>query len=322
MQTRGFAYTTYTLVAVAILALLAGLTGWAQSANAAPKDIRPTITVNTPVAGQPTKVVVTVQSGKIKKVNLRIDNQPVTQKWKIKGQKATTTIIWPASGYNLVSVGVTNKSGKVASAVVGVNSTEAVPPGPAPTTPTPTTPTPSPSATPTPKPSEQAKSCPSGTTDLGNGYCRSSQGATKSTSTYAAKGTSGTCWADICHAWNTCSNAACGVTQTCSAYSYSCPSGGNLQGSTCVPGCGPSGCVGFSYPATQSCSAYTTTNNTCATSACGCANFQPAGCNPTTYSCPSGGTLSGTTCTVVGDYTCPSGWSLSGSTCTKDVPKS
>lgn len=35
----------------------------------------------------------------------------------------------------------------------------------------------------------------------------------------------------------------------------------------------------------------------------------------TTYSCPNGGTLSGSTCTIAGSTTCPSGGTLSGSTC-------
>ena len=38
----------------------------------------------------------------------------------------------------------------------------------------------------------------------------------------------------------------------------------------------------------------------------------------TTYSCPNGGTLSGTSC-IITTYTCPSGGTLSGTTCTKTV---
>lgn len=93
----------------------------------------------------------------------------------------------------------------------------------------------------------------------------------------------------------TSSYAATGSEQ-CTGYGACCP---NASG--CPYSCNKNGgCSGACYCNCNSTTCYPTA--TCCTS------------SSTVYSCPSGGTLSGTTCTVT-TYTCPNGGTLDGTTC-------
>ena len=119
---------------------------------------------------------------------------------------------------------------------------------------------------------------------------------------------------------------------------YSCPNGGSLSGTKCITSSGTSG---SSYAATKSTTKqtlsgqYTTkpSGYTCSTtrvktcSTCTTYKTVYTSCYKytTTYTCPKGGSLRGTTCYISGtsgssytaskSYYCPDGGSLSGSTC-------
>ena len=91
---------------------------------------------------------------------------------------------------------------------------------------------------------------------------------------------------------------------------YTCPQGGNLQGTTCYR----TNITGAS--ATYTCpSGYSSSGQTCVKSEYAQANVQ--------YSCPSGGSLSGTTCNVKEQiaasvsYACPSGHRVNGTSCSR-----
>ncbi|WP_369805540.1 conjugal transfer protein TraN [Sphingobium sp. EM0848] len=91
---------------------------------------------------------------------------------------------------------------------------------------------------------------------------------------------------------------------------YTCPDGGNLQGTTCYRTNVMGASVIYVCPAD-----YALSGQTCVKSEYKLANIQ--------YSCPSGGALSGTTCTVSEQiaasisYACPAGYSLNGTTCSR-----
>ena len=103
---------------------------------------------------------------------------------------------------------------------------------------------------------------------------------------------------------------------TCSGTNYTgavteltCPNGGTLSGSNCVVTQTAQPSISYSCAA-----GFTLSGTTCTqTSSQGAV---------TSYSCPSGGALTGTTCTVTSSqpaavsYSCPSNWTLSGQTCT------
>ncbi|WP_281061356.1 conjugal transfer protein TraN [Sphingobium sp. Sx8-8] len=99
------------------------------------------------------------------------------------------------------------------------------------------------------------------------------------------------------------------------AVTYTCPDGGDLQGTTCYRTNVTGSSLTYVCPADHALS-----GQTCVTSEYRQANVQ--------HSCPSGGALSGTTCTVNEQiaasvsYSCPDGYDLSGSTCsrTDNVP--
>lgn len=130
---------------------------------------------------------------------------------------------------------------------------------------------------------------------------------------------------------------------------YSCPSGGTLSGTTCTYAATYNNCPsGYSYiAAANKCDRFLgMTSAGGAPSECSTrypsTNYvaggdtslgQPWRCyhriDPSPYySCPSGGTLSGTNCTYAatssggtsGSYSCPSGGTLSGTTCTRTYP--
>ncbi len=148
-----------------------------------------------------------------------------------------------------------------------------------------------------------------------------------------------------------------------SSYSYSCPSGGSLSGTTCYKstttttaanstwGSCPSGQISGEYygggageclqPYQQNGQTYyrvagsrprcvlllfgTLSGTNCITTTSSSYAATQTANYSTSYSCPSGGTLSGTTCNVPAStvpaassttYSCPSGESLSGTTCT------
>jgi prepilin-type N-terminal cleavage/methylation domain-containing protein len=130
---------------------------------------------------------------------------------------------------------------------------------------------------------------------------------------------------------------------------YSCPSGGTLSGTTCTYSATYNQCPsGWSYTsAANKCDKYLgSTSAGGAPSECSTlypsTNFVAGGdtslrvpwrcynrIDPSPYySCPSGGTLSGTSCTYAatssggtsGYYTCPSGGTPSGTTCTRTYP--
>lgn len=92
----------------------------------------------------------------------------------------------------------------------------------------------------------------------------------------------------------------CGTTQIAKSYTE------RINGTSLCYQC--SGPCTDSYSFSQCCPSGTTISG----SSC----YYPGG---TTYSCPSGGSLSGTTCIVAGSTTCPNGGSLSGSTCNVTV---
>ena len=106
-------------------------------------------------------------------------------------------------------------------------------------------------------------------------------------------------------------------------YSYSCPDGGTLSGTTCTVADSTST---YTATSTNSCpSGYHYYLGDCVNNSTGSVTNSRV----TTYSCPNGGTLSGTTCTVttsgrtytatswVSSYSCPSGGDLSNSTCVR-----
>ena len=128
---------------------------------------------------------------------------------------------------------------------------------------------------------------------------------------------------------------------------YSCPSGGTLSGTSCVTttttaATATTGTTTYSSTCTTSSSYAATATSTYNAEAMTVSQTQEQNCQYptgniggtwycgayiTTYSCPSGGSLSGSTCTTSssyaaawnsggGYYSCPSGGSLSGSTCT------
>lgn len=173
--------------------------------------------------------------------------------------------------------------------------------------------------------------CPVGyTQDLGNGSCRKTVAATDNS--YAATGNT-SCSGSMCTEYNTCANSACGTYQcnpythtgaaaSCAPYGYYENCGGScyVPGTSCTAPIGQQAqCPGGWYLCGANCctTLYNTCNNTCATAGCGCKTSVPTGCS-TTYSCPSGGSLSGTTCLR---YTCPGGYTLSGSSCYQDAAK-
>jgi len=167
--------------------------------------------------------------------------------------------------------------------------------------------------------------CAAGETQSGN-TCTRTYAATYQAGTYS------------CPSGGTLSGTTCTNTYAASYNSgyYYCPSGGSLSGSTCS----------YSATATNTCpSGYTYGGGTCTqTSTFYDTQTCPSGwlfvsstwnsstsqyqttCKryatpTTTYSCPSGGTLSGSTCSYAasyqsGYYYCPSGGTLSGTTCT------
>ena len=116
---------------------------------------------------------------------------------------------------------------------------------------------------------------------------------------YSATVTSGYSYSAT--ATTTSQQYCCGTTQIAKSF---------FERTNYIPKCGecPGSCSeGYSFA--QCC--YTS-----GTIISGSSCYYPGG---TTYSCPSGGSLSGTTCTVAGSTTCPSGGSLSGSTCYVNV---
>ncbi|GHU00846.1 hypothetical protein FACS1894186_2360 [Alphaproteobacteria bacterium] len=145
-----------------------------------------------------------------------------------------------------------------------------------------------------------AASCPSGYSKSGT-TCSKTYGATGSSyiasyscpSGYSLSGstcsTTTTTTTSAIESESHCLSRVCGGSapgcERCAqwAYSYSCPSGYSLSGSTCSA---------------------TSTSTQAATPNYG-----------TSYSCPSGGSLSDTTCTLTAALTCPSGGSLSGAAC-------
>lgn len=137
----------------------------------------------------------------------------------------------------------------------------------------------------------------------------------------------------------TCSYAATATT------TYSCPASWTLTGTTCYQGgtCPSGGSINYNINAstTDVClyaplcfagGSLFNSNWQCQVShTCSAGSLNQtsdkceyAGAGNTTYSCPSGGSLSGTTCdttstynaTATTTYSCPSGGSLSGTTCT------
>ena len=154
-----------------------------------------------------------------------------------------------------------------------------------------------------------------------------------------------------CPSGGTLSGTTCTVTTT-STYAatlnssgyYSCPSGGTLSGSTCTTtststyaaseegSCSSGWTLGGSYGAWYCYRVISSTEANCVNNG-GSYNSSNGTCTLTTsatisWYCPSGGTLSNTTCTVTTTssyaatynntsyYSCPSGGTLSGSTCT------
>mgnify|MGYP006899554898 FL=1 len=111
----------------------------------------------------------------------------------------------------------------------------------------------------------------------------------------------------VYEAWG--GGAGAGIPASGGAVSYSCPSGGNLSGTTCIKTCSSSSSsTTYSCPSGGSLSG-TTCIKTCSSSS-----------SYTTYSCPSGGSVSGTTCLKTCSaiaYSCPSGGSLNSTTCIK-----
>jgi len=138
----------------------------------------------------------------------------------------------------------------------------------------------------------------------GNGYARITLVSAEDTGTYAASVTTYTATA------NTSSYAASEQESEC-AYcalpKYTCPDGSVGYGfdNHLCPGEGD-----YDYTDCQHWEAYTCTDYTCPSGG----TLSGTTCTKTTYSCPSGGTLSGTTCTK---YSCPDGGTLSGILCVK-----
>lgn len=181
-----------------------------------------------------------------------------------------------------------------------------------------------------------APTCNSGDTQNGS-TCTRTYAATYQTGGYSCTGS------------DTLSGSTCTSTQS-AAYSsgssgyYYCPSGGTLSGSTCTTtssytATGTTACPSGYSPGTPG-SCYSVANpgagNSCPAGYTYDADWSERGgacvaytSSTTTYSCPSGGTLSGSTCTTSssyaasyssgssGYYYCPSGYTLSGTTCTK-----
>lgn len=156
-------------------------------------------------------------------------------------------------------------------------------------------------------------SCPSGGT-LSGVLCLKN-----TTSTYTATGTT----TYSCPTGGTLSGTTC-LKMVSSSYAatagtavYSCPSGGNLFGTMCF----------FNYQASLISGVLSCPLGGSLSVAICYKNYAAISVIP--YSCPSGGTLSGTTCTVTtsanyiatgtNNYSCPSGGTLSGSTCTATV---
>ncbi|ODR83583.1 hypothetical protein ABT47_22615 [Shewanella xiamenensis] len=106
-----------------------------------------------------------------------------------------------------------------------------------------------------------------------------------------------------CPAGYSLSGSTCSQLQT-AANTWSCPAGQTLSGSTCS--LLQTAAFSYSCPAGYSLSGST------------CSQLQTAA---NTWSCPAGQTLSGSTCsllqTAVFSYSCPAGYSLSGSTCSQ-----
>ena len=117
-----------------------------------------------------------------------------------------------------------------------------------------------------------------------------------------------------------CDGAIIGDPSSCTCYSGSALFGLKNDGST-VPTC--SGAGGYFYAGQCYQNAYSGCVNVPATVYCSnCTIGTPSGTHcdlgpaDVSYSCPSGGTLSGSTCTITTTtYSCPSGGTLSGTTC-------
>jgi hypothetical protein len=143
-----------------------------------------------------------------------------------------------------------------------------------------------------------------------------------------------------CPSGGALSGSTCTISSTPSVSGSSCPSGGALSGSTCTIYYGATGTVvyscpsGWSGPSGSSCYRYTKTGtpfpSSCTNNggtAIGTVNSNPncelftAANSSIVYTCPSGGTLSGTAC-ITSTYqatppvtSCPGGGTYNGTTC-------
>ena len=91
-------------------------------------------------------------------------------------------------------------------------------------------------------------------------------------------------------------------------YSYTCPNGGTLDGTTCDVSSGSS----YAATATTGSTTYSCSSGTLDGQNCDTTTDNPATAGGTTYSCPNGGTLSGQTCTDTTQATYPATASNSG----------
>ena len=107
---------------------------------------------------------------------------------------------------------------------------------------------------------------------------------------------------------------------------YSCPNGGNLSGTTCTK------TETRNRPTNTTSGYYTCNGNRTNSSTCSSTSYANKTCKTksgkTTYSCPNGGTLSGTTCTYnatkqgtgsSSSISCPAGYTMSGNKCIKTM---
>ena len=164
-------------------------------------------------------------------------------------------------------------------------------------------------------------SCPSGYTKNGSKCSKTETVSASSNTTYS------------CPSGYTKNGTSCTKTTTKDAtsnISYYCPSGYDKEGNTCIKYL----YTDFSYGSTyQGCTGGQLVNSGCSGSGCSSSKYvykcTKGVSSATTYSCPSGYTKNGTTCTKTETisatpsttYSCPSGYTKNGSSCTKTTTK-